>query len=193
LQGISGGFIGVVIPLYLAECLSASARGKGTGIFQWLLTLGIAAAALIGLYFSNRVDEVAKMGDADKLFAFKDVHGAVFSGFPCRGNFVCDWQFHGGRIAAVVVSPRVQERRERRINCVRAQRSRRGLSCRRWNRRCCRKRQIRRHANQGITAAAQICDSVRAGFASFLPATNSPALIHYRLQCHDFDPGGFER
>jgi len=37
---------------------------------QW--TLGIAAAALIGLYFSNRVDEVAKMGDADKLFAFKD-------------------------------------------------------------------------------------------------------------------------
>src|SRR5882762_4622551 len=56
LQGISGGLIGVVIPLYLAECLSASARGKGTAIFQWLLTLGIAAAALIGLYFSNRVD-----------------------------------------------------------------------------------------------------------------------------------------
>src|SRR6267378_930687 len=73
LQGISAGLIGVVIPLYLAECLSASARGKGTGIFQWLLTLGIAAAALIGLYFSNRVDEVAKLGDADKLFAFKDV------------------------------------------------------------------------------------------------------------------------
>src|SRR5260221_14541438 len=73
LQGISGGLIGVVIPLYLAECLSASTRGKGTGIFQWLLTLGIAAAALIGLYFSNRVDEVAKLGDADKLFAFKDV------------------------------------------------------------------------------------------------------------------------
>src|SRR5882724_9449719 len=72
LQGISAGFIGVVIPLYLAECLSASARGKGTGIFQWLLTFGIVAAALIGLYFSNRVDEVAKMGDADKLFAFKD-------------------------------------------------------------------------------------------------------------------------
>jgi SP family myo-inositol transporter-like MFS transporter 13 len=73
LQGISGGLIGVVIPLYLAECLSASARGKGTAIFQWLLTLGIAAAALIGLYFSNRVDDVAKLGDADKLFAFKDV------------------------------------------------------------------------------------------------------------------------
>ncbi|HTY87689.1 MAG TPA: MFS transporter [Candidatus Acidoferrum sp.] len=72
LQGTSGGLIGVVIPLYLAECLSASDRGKGTGIFQWLLTLGIVAAAVIGLYFSNRVDEVAKLGDADKLFAFKD-------------------------------------------------------------------------------------------------------------------------
>ncbi len=30
-------------------------RGKGTGIFQWLLTLGIFAAALIGIYFSYRV------------------------------------------------------------------------------------------------------------------------------------------
>src|SRR5271170_376662 len=29
LQGISAGFIGVVIPLYLAECLEASNRGKG--------------------------------------------------------------------------------------------------------------------------------------------------------------------
>ena len=72
LQGISAGLIGVVVPLYLAECLSAANRGKGTGIFQWLLTFGIVIAALIGLYFSNRVDEVAKFGDADKLFAFKD-------------------------------------------------------------------------------------------------------------------------
>jgi MFS family permease len=72
LQGISGGLIGVVIPLYLAECLGAADRGKGTGIFQWLLTLGIVAAAIIGLYYSNQVDEVAKLGDADKLFAFKN-------------------------------------------------------------------------------------------------------------------------
>ncbi len=72
LQGISGGLIGVVIPLYLAECLGANDRGKGTGIFQWLLTLGIVAAAVIGFYWSGRVDEVAKLGDAQKLFAFKD-------------------------------------------------------------------------------------------------------------------------
>lgn len=72
LQGISAGLIGVVVPLYLAECLDAPNRGKGTGIFQWLLTLGIVAAAIIGWYFSNRVDEVARLGDAAKLFAFKD-------------------------------------------------------------------------------------------------------------------------
>ena len=72
LQGMSGGLIGVVVPLYLAECLEASSRGKGTAIFQWLLTLGIVAAALIGMYFSYRVDAVAKLGDAAALFRFKD-------------------------------------------------------------------------------------------------------------------------
>ena len=56
LQGISAGLIGVVVPLYLAECLSASTRGKGTGIFQWLLTLGIVAAALIAIFFSMWLD-----------------------------------------------------------------------------------------------------------------------------------------
>ena len=72
LQGVSAGLIGVVVPLYLAECLTASSRGKGTGIFQWLLTLGIVTAALVGVYFSFRVDQVAKLGDAARLLAFKD-------------------------------------------------------------------------------------------------------------------------
>lgn len=72
LQGISAGLIGVVVPLYLAECLAASSRGKGTGIFQWLLTLGIVTAALVGMYFSFRVEEVAKLGNAALLFTFKD-------------------------------------------------------------------------------------------------------------------------
>ena len=72
LQGMSAGLIGVVVPLYLAECLTASDRGKGTGIFQWLLTAGLVIAALVGAYFSYRVDQVAKLGDAAKLFAFKD-------------------------------------------------------------------------------------------------------------------------
>jgi MFS family permease len=72
LQGISGGLIGIVVPLYLAECLAAANRGKGTAIFQWLLTLGIVAAALVGIYFSYRVEAVAKMADAATLFHVKD-------------------------------------------------------------------------------------------------------------------------
>jgi len=68
LQGISGGFIGVVVPLYLAECLVSKTRGKGTGIFQWLLTFGIVAAALIGMYYSYRVQAVAASGNALALF-----------------------------------------------------------------------------------------------------------------------------
>ncbi len=72
LQGMSGGLIGVVVPLYLAECLSASNRGKGTGIFQWLLTLGIFAAALVGIYFSYRVQAVAQTAGAQALFEFKN-------------------------------------------------------------------------------------------------------------------------
>jgi MFS family permease len=72
LQGISAGLIGVVVPLYLAECLGAANRGKGTGMFQWLLTLGIVAAALIGMVFSIRVRAVMKLGDAAQLLAFQD-------------------------------------------------------------------------------------------------------------------------
>jgi MFS family permease len=72
LQGMSGGLVGVVVPLYLAECLSASNRGKGTAIFQWMLTLGIVAAALVGIFFSYRVAAVQKLGDAAALFHFED-------------------------------------------------------------------------------------------------------------------------
>src|ERR1700720_3546046 len=63
LQGVSGGFIGVVVPLYLAECLVASNRGKGTAIFQWLLTLGIVIASIVAFYYSFRVAQVAQLGD----------------------------------------------------------------------------------------------------------------------------------
>ncbi len=72
LQGVSGGLVGVVVPLYLAECLTASNRGKGTGVFQWLLTLGVVVAALVGIYYSYRVEDVAKAASAAALFAFKD-------------------------------------------------------------------------------------------------------------------------
>ena len=80
LQGISGGLIGVVVPLYLAEGLGASNRGRGTGIFQLLLTIGLVLAALIGLYYAKKVEgvegAVAAMADtiarSEAIFDAKD-------------------------------------------------------------------------------------------------------------------------
>jgi MFS transporter, SP family, solute carrier family 2 (myo-inositol transporter), member 13 len=56
LQGMSGGVIAVVVPLYLAECLSAQNRGRGTAIFQFFLTFGIVLAALIGWYYTRQAE-----------------------------------------------------------------------------------------------------------------------------------------
>jgi MFS transporter, SP family, solute carrier family 2 (myo-inositol transporter), member 13 len=72
LQGVSGGFVGIVVPLYLAECLSAEDRGKGTGAFQWLLTLGIFLAAVIGIYYSYRVAGLASSTSPAELLSVKD-------------------------------------------------------------------------------------------------------------------------
>ena len=63
LQGASAGLVGVVVPMYLAECLDSDSRGKGTGMFQLLLTIGLAFAAVIGLVVTGLVgdsDEVVK-------------------------------------------------------------------------------------------------------------------------------------
>jgi len=72
LQGMSGGVIGIVVPLYLAECLPAHTRGKGTGIFQWLLTFGIVVAALIGIYYSYRVHAVELTSSTSAVLDFKN-------------------------------------------------------------------------------------------------------------------------
>ncbi|MES2391507.1 MAG: MFS transporter [Acidobacteriota bacterium] len=72
LQGVSGGFIGVVVPLYLAECLPASTRGRGTAIFQWMLTFGIFAAALIAIYYSYRLQDMNKAATAQAILDFKN-------------------------------------------------------------------------------------------------------------------------
>jgi MFS family permease len=53
LQGMSGGMIAVVVPLYLAECLAPKSRGRGTAVFQFMLTFGIVVAALVGWFFTR--------------------------------------------------------------------------------------------------------------------------------------------
>ncbi|HEX5345447.1 MAG TPA: MFS transporter [Duganella sp.] len=79
LQGVSGGLIGVVVPLYLAECLHARQRGRGAALFQLLLTIGLVAAAVIGLMQANSVESATAaaqhLAEAERtaaVFAAKD-------------------------------------------------------------------------------------------------------------------------
>ncbi|MGH8853034.1 MAG: MFS transporter, partial [Telluria sp.] len=64
LQGISGGLIGVVVPLYLAESLPASRRGRGAALFQLMLTIGLVGAAVIGLTQAQNVDAATQAASA---------------------------------------------------------------------------------------------------------------------------------
>jgi MFS family permease len=111
LQGISAGLIGVVVPLYLAECLGPADRGKGTGVFQWLLTLGLVASAAIGLYFSQQLGKMESLSDPAKLFAFKDTawRSIFWASLPAGILFVLGsffvtesprWLFRRGKVEA---------------------------------------------------------------------------------------------
>ncbi len=77
LQGAAAGFIGVVVPLYLAECLTPDKRGFGTGMFQFMLTIGLVFAALVGLGFSMHVDAVKAAG-GDVFGAMEFAWKAIF-------------------------------------------------------------------------------------------------------------------
>ena len=75
MQGVAAGLIGVVVPMYLAECLDANSRGKGAGMFQLLDFVGITFCSLVGLLVVHCVgaaDDPA-MTAARKAFAWKAV------------------------------------------------------------------------------------------------------------------------
>ena len=71
LQGISGGVIAVVVPLYLAECLGANNRGRGTAVFQFMLTFGIVIAATVGWFYTRHAEAsiAAAAGNQDLILA----------------------------------------------------------------------------------------------------------------------------
>ena len=79
LQGASGGVIAVVVPLYLAECLGAKHRGKGTAVFQFMLTFGIVIAALIGWFYTSRA-EAAIAAAANNAVLVKTVQDQAWRG-----------------------------------------------------------------------------------------------------------------
>ena len=53
LQGMSAGYMAVVMPMYLTETLPPEIRGRGTGVFQLFLWVGLVGAALVGLTVSG--------------------------------------------------------------------------------------------------------------------------------------------
>ena len=75
LQGASAGLVGVVVPMYLAECLDAQSRGKGTGMFQFLLTVGLVFAAVVGIVTTAWVGAATDVtvSLADKSMAWKTI------------------------------------------------------------------------------------------------------------------------
>jgi len=66
LQGMSGGVIAVVVPLYLAECLRADTRGKGASIFQFMLTFGIVVAAFVGDFYTRNAEAAITIAAGDQ-------------------------------------------------------------------------------------------------------------------------------
>ncbi|MCF7750255.1 sugar porter family MFS transporter [Bacillus subtilis subsp. subtilis] len=122
LQGVSGGLIGVVVPLYLAEVLSPERRGRGAAMFQLLLTIGLVLAALIGLYHAHAVDAateaVRQLPVAEQqrlLFDVKDhawrtifwsclLPGLVFTGGVLLISESPRWLVRRGRIAQARVA-----------------------------------------------------------------------------------------
>jgi MFS family permease len=74
LQGMSGGVIAVVVPLYLAECLRADTRGRGASIFQFMLTLGIVVAAFVGDHYTKSAEAAITLaaGDPQAIVAAAD-------------------------------------------------------------------------------------------------------------------------
>lgn len=65
LQGMSAGYMSVVMPMYLTETLPPEIRGRGTGVFQFCLGLGLVLAATVGYAVA------ATFGDALKDLAWK--------------------------------------------------------------------------------------------------------------------------
>ena len=75
MQGVAAGFIGVVVPMYLAECLDANSRGKGAGMFQLLDFIGITFCSIVGLIVVHTIGAAddAAVTAAQKSLAWKTI------------------------------------------------------------------------------------------------------------------------
>ena len=70
LQGMSAGYMAVAMPMYLTETLPAEIRGRGTGVFQTFLCIGLVVAAGAGCLVATLMGASDKPGmTAETLIA----------------------------------------------------------------------------------------------------------------------------
>ncbi|MBO7688732.1 MAG: MFS transporter [Kiritimatiellae bacterium] len=73
LQGMSAGYMAVVMPMYLTETLPPAVRGRGTGVFQFFLGLGLVVAAgagcLVATYYG--ASDAAGLGPVGMAAAWR--------------------------------------------------------------------------------------------------------------------------
>ena len=106
-MGLSGGVVCVVVPLFLAECLPTDFRGRGTSVFQLLLTLGLVLATFISTYFADVHEPAVKaaLGDPDKIFAADDVAWRHIFLTACIPGVLFTMPGYRQRISALVFPP----------------------------------------------------------------------------------------
>jgi MFS family permease len=70
LQGMSAGYMAVVMPMYLTETLPPAIRGRGTGVFQFCLGLGLVVAAGAGCLVATWYGASDKADEAGRIAAW---------------------------------------------------------------------------------------------------------------------------
>ncbi|MGI4755588.1 MAG: sugar porter family MFS transporter [Janthinobacterium lividum] len=76
LQGIASGIFAVVVPLILAESLSPETRGRGTAVFQFMLTVGIVLAAAVGVVYTSHAEAAIHTASGNKALILAAQHHA---------------------------------------------------------------------------------------------------------------------
>ena len=106
---MSGGVIAVVVPLYLAECLSAGTRGRGTAVFQFMLTIGIVLASIVGLAYTHQAEAAiaAAAGNAALITAADNAAWRnMFLSVVYPGLIFFDRRLLSERVAPLALPPR---------------------------------------------------------------------------------------
>ena len=70
LQGMSAGYMAVVMPMYLTETLAPEIRGRGTGVFQFCLGFGLVVAAAAGCLVATYYGASDKADAAGRVAAW---------------------------------------------------------------------------------------------------------------------------